>query len=322
MDSRGIKTRNMKHVSGSEVLKKIEQPKALTPAELDSILREEADAKAAGVGYLARGLVQATMPHSKPDNFYFERRNGNYTLSMMGHPRIGLPYGIVPRMVMIWLSTEAVLKQEVIKQSRELILGDSLSAFMQELGMAPTGGKWGSITRLREQTHKLFTSAVSCLYMEKANFEHSRIVAETGFRIADEHQLFWDPKRPDQRGLFSNRVKLSEMFFKELLDSPVILNRNALKALPRSPMAIDIFVWLSYRMSYLHTKTTISWPMLQAQFGAEYKETRDFKANFLKRLKEVLAIYTAARVEVSETGLVLKPSSTFVPKLPPAKDHA
>lgn len=46
---------------------------------------EAQDAREAGaLGYMARALVQATLPHSRPETNEFERRNGAFTLVMIG----------------------------------------------------------------------------------------------------------------------------------------------------------------------------------------------------------------------------------------------
>ena len=59
----------------------------------------------------------------------------------------------------------------------------------------------------------------------------------------------------------------------------------ALKLLKRSPLALDIYFWLTYRMSYLQKDTLIPWEFLQMQFGAYYatdgRGPRDFKKKFL-----------------------------------------
>ena len=74
----------------------------------DALAIEAQDAKEAGaLGYMARALVQATLPHSKPDNNEFERRNGAFTLVMLAPSKIGLPYGVIPRLMMAWMTTEA-----------------------------------------------------------------------------------------------------------------------------------------------------------------------------------------------------------------------
>jgi hypothetical protein len=88
-----------------------------------------------------------------------------------------------------------------------------------------------------------------------------------------------------------------------------------LKALSKSPMALDIYVWLTYRMSYLRRDTTIPWPALQAQFGADYERTRDFKTAFVEHLRKVLTVYPDAKVQPVEHGLVLHPSPPHVPRI-------
>jgi hypothetical protein len=222
---------------------------------------------------------------------------------MMAPPKVGLSYGVIPRLLMAWLTTEAVRLR-----SRDLILGESLSDFMRQLGMVPTGGRWGTITRLREQTRRLFTCSVSCLYEDQQRH------AGMGFTITDAHILWWDPKSPDQADLFDSMVRLSERFYEEIISRPVPIDLRALRALSKSPLSIDVYVWLTYRMSYLRREVTIPWLALQVQFGADYKQTRDFKAAFLEHLRRVLQLYRECKVEVLDAGLKLKPSPTHIPR--------
>jgi len=271
-------------------------------AECLALEVEEAE-KAGALGFMARALVQATMPHSKSEVPYFERRNGAFTLTIMAPPRIGLPYGSVPRILMAWVTTEATRTR-----TRELILGVSLSAFMRELGMVATGGRWGSITRLRNQAHRLFSSTISLDYRDE------RRLAGQNFVIADRHMLWWDPRNPDQTELFNSSVMLSEPFFREIIDRPVPIDMRALKTLSRSPMQLDLYCWLTYRMSYLRKRTVIPWEALELQFGADYALTRQFKFEFIKNLAHVLSVYPA-KVESSPGGLILRPSPTHVPRL-------
>jgi hypothetical protein len=91
---------------------------------------------------------------------------------------------------------------------------------------------------------------------------------------------------------------------------------RALKALKRSPLALDIYCWLTYRMSYLRKATEIPWAALQTQFGADYSRTIDFKVNFLKHFQAVLVVYPEAKVEEGERGLLLRPSKPHIAKLP------
>ena len=263
---------------------------------------EAEDAKAAGtLGYMARIFLQASLPHRKVDGVEFVRKNGKLTLSLMSPSKFGLPYGTIPRLLLAWLSTEAVRTQ-----SRELILGDSLSAFMRELDMVPTGGRWGSITRLKTQTARLFASTVTAIYQDGS------LTALSGVKVADKAMFWWDPKKPEQLALWESKVVLTDAFFQEVVTRPVPVDLRVLKALKKSPLALDLYGWLTYRMSYLRRPVEVPWEALANQFGSDYGRLRAFKAALLTELKKVVTVYPEARVEEGERGLWLKPSPTHV----------
>ena len=275
---------------------------------------EAEEAREAGaLGYMARALVQATIPHRATTESAFTRKNGNYTFTMLANPKAGLPYGSVPRLLLAWLATEAVTTQ-----SRELELGNSLSDFMRQLDMVPTGGRWGSITRLKSQTSRLFSSFIQCTYTAKDDTGKVQEAIQN-MVIADSANLWWEPKSANQASLFASTVTLSENFYTEIVCNPVPVDIRALKALKKSPMALDIYCWLTYRMSYLSKPTNIPWEGLQAQFGAGYPDTaqgkRDFKKNFLLHMKKVLTVYPDARAGEGVSGLLIRPSKPHIPKL-------
>ena len=283
--------------------------KTLTPQTIDTLINqalaiEDEQAQDAGaLGFMARAMVQATLPHSKVAGNEFTRVNGNYSLTIMAPSSIGLPYGTIPRLLLAWLTTEAVKTK-----CRELELGDSLSGFMAELDMMPTGGRWGSITRLKDQSRRLFSSSITALYEDGPSF------AVINQAVADRAQFWWDNKNPEQAGLWKSTVTLSENFFNEVIDRPVPIDMRAVKALKKSPMALDIYTWLTYRASYLKRSTVIPWSSLAQQFGSNYAELRNFKAAFLNELKKVVLVYGQVQVEITEHGLAVKPSLTHISK--------
>jgi len=273
----------------------------------EALVIEAESAKEAGaIGYMARVLTQATIPHKKVEGNEFSRSNGIFTLSIISPSRIGLPHGSIPRLLLAWLTTEAVRTKQ-----NEVILGHTLSKFMENLGLIPTGGRWGTITRLRQQMQKLFSSSVNCIYEEK-----KQVSSEIGFKIASEYHLWWEPKNPEQSTLWQSTVKLSRDFFDEIIDRPVPIDMRALKALSRSPLALDIYCWLTYRLSYLKKPSSIPWKALQLQFGADYSRTRDFRNKFLTQLKSVCLIYPEAKLDTNENSLILKPSKSHIQSLP------
>ena len=83
-----------------------------------------------------------------------------------------LPFGNYPRLLLAWVSTEAVRTQ-----SRVIVLGSSLAKFMRELGIYSSGGREG--TKLRNQMRRLFDCTVQLTYndMNVERFVRSPIAA-------------------------------------------------------------------------------------------------------------------------------------------------
>jgi hypothetical protein len=273
-------------------------------------IEAESAQEAGAMGYMARALVQATMPHKRTAGDVFLRQNGNLTLRMMADPRAGLPYGTLPRLLVAWLTTEAARTKE-----RTLTLGPTLSSFMAKLDLTPRGGARGDITRLKDQLRRTFSCAIACLYDAEEYEAYLRLA------IADDYILWWDKRRPEEV-TWQSTVTLGERFFAEAAACPVPVDMRALKALTRSPLAIDIYTWLSYRMSYLNRRTAIPWEVLQAQFGADYPLTdqgkRNFKRKFLQQLRKVHVLYPQARFEVTGDCLVLLPGKSHIPAARPS----
>lgn len=283
----------------------------MKPKNIDKLVQEafeiEAeDARQAGaVGYMARALVQATLPHRKLDDMYFERRNGLFKLTIMAPPDIGLPFGNIPRLLVAWLTTEAVRTKQ-----REVFLGQSLREFMRQLDFTSSGGKQGSIGRMKEQMKRLFSASISCTYDNGKNWAIKHV------QPVSEASLWWDPNLQDTQNEFQSVIKLGESFYKEAITSPIPINMQALKGLKYSSLALDIYCWLTYRFSYLRHKAEIPWEILQLQFGSSYAHNnqglRNFKKAFLQELKCVLTFYPQAVVNTTQSSIILYPSKTHI----------
>ncbi len=83
-----------------------------------------------------------------------------------------------------------------------------------------------------------------------------------------------------------------------------------------SPLALDLYTWLTYRMSYLRKPTLIPWKGLQAQLGADYARPRDLRRTALARLEDVVAAYPELRIRGESEGLRLYPSPPHVTSHP------
>jgi len=256
------------------------------------------------LGFTARSLVLCTLPHSDPKTTHFKRKNGNYTLTLAAlSDEIGLPYGTVPRLLLAWISTEIVKTK-----SKTLILGSSLSEFLREIGLSRQGGKRGDITRLREQMRRLFSCYVSCDYHDKNRD------ATDGFKIVKKAETWWHPQNSEQAGLWQSSLTVSDEFYDEVISAPIPIDLGALKALKGSAMQLDLYMWLTFRNSYLKTETAITWAQLQMQFGSGYVRIDNFKAAFLVALKKVKVVYPGADVRAVDIGILIAPSATHIKK--------
>lgn len=291
----------------------------------ESLAIEYEDAKSAGMlGYMARSLVQATLPHTDPKQSYFERTNGIVTLSIVGRPSVGIPYGSVPRSLLAWICSEAVLTQ-----SRELELGRSQSEFLGKLGMSNDGHYIGS---LKKQAHRLFSSMISLTGTTDAELGLENVV------IAKRAFLFWNPKKPDERSLWESTLTLTSDFFDDVTKAPVPVDLRVLHHLRQSPLAMDIYTWACYRQFLLKAKgqgmVKIPWGALMAQFGSSYgtksqevitdekelkkredQAVRNFRHKFMKRLSEVGIFYPelADGIEDSPRFLIMKSVKLHIP---------
>ena len=120
------------------------------------------------MGFMARMMALCSLPRTNPGNQHqYKRQNGPYKLIMVAGGDNKLPFGNLPRLLLAGVSTEAVRTQ-----SRELVLGRSLSEFMRSLGInSDSGGARGEQTRLRNQMNRLFSATVSLIYEDKSGFK-------------------------------------------------------------------------------------------------------------------------------------------------------
>lgn len=232
---------------------------------------ENPDARSVGaVGYYCRWLAMATLPHSATSATVHHRRNGHYNLTVLAPE---LPYGTYPRLLLLFLCTQAVRTR-----SRTIEMGH-LSKFLREWGLAATGGTEGTIQRLRQHCLRLFSTTFNFTFFGR---EGSGICNVPPVERAVE---LWEPTSK------ATVVQLSGQFFNETTTRPIPVDLRTCRTLARlrSPMAMDLYVWLTHRVSYLTDTTVIPWELLHQQFGSEASTVRAFRRRFQKWLTVTLA---------------------------------
>ena len=220
-----------------------------------------------------------------------------------------LPYGNLPRLLLAWVCTEAVRTQ-----CRELALGASLSEFMRKLDIYSTsGGTTGGRTRLRNQMDRLFNAHVSLIYKDESG------KASVNSQIASRTEFWWNPKRPDEPTLWKSKIELGWDFFQEIIRHPVPIDMNILKALKRSSLGLDWYLWLNYRTFTLKRPMRLSWPSLYRQFGADTAKADNkvaqqaFRRDCLRELKKIKAAWPELNYSTAKGVLILSPSRAAIP---------
>jgi Plasmid encoded RepA protein len=281
----------MERVGNSPPLKKIiNQARAnvVTPAHrklVEAALEIQANPNEADEAFMARHLVQCTLPHTNPGKVEaWERRNGNLTLVIRPgwdsekRSSIGYPYGVIPRLLLFWMTTEAARVKNradlTLDEKRTITLGHNLSAFMRQLGLIPSSagaGKRSDARRLQNQMERLFRSIISFEIHTTEPHRHGKSWLD--MQAASRGQLWWSPKDPDQGALWGSWITLGEDFYKAITSSMVPCDMQALRALKRSPLALDLYalaIHKAFMANKRNAKEFIPWNGLSMQLGADY----------------------------------------------------
>jgi hypothetical protein len=268
-----------------------------------------------GVNYLHSGFCQAALPHREPKNPMepWLRRNGAYQLII--RPGIlplrdkiipiGVPYGTKARLIMIYFQTEAVRNR-----SQVVDLGPTMASWLKKMGLNTSGGPRGTYAPVREQALRIARCEFTMRF--ERNSTEARLADQ---RIVDGMDLWRDDSSSDDLfrtgGEWVRHVKLSDAFFEHLMEHSVPLSEEAIARLKHSSLALDLYVWLTYRLHSLRREMTIPWYALSEHFGSESNH-RLLAFRLKEVLKDVTAVYPEANVEASSKGLVLRPSKSSV----------
>ena len=263
------------------------------------------------LGFMARLLALCSLPRTNPGNqLQYRRVNGPYQLYVIAGGGNKLPFGNIPRLLLAWVCTEAVRTQ-----SRELILGASLSEFMGKLGMDSVGG---TRTRLRNQMRRLFNAHVQLVYEDKLG------EASVSSSVTSRTEFWWDTKRPDMPMLWDSKIRLGLDFFNEIIRQPVPLDMNTLTAIKRCSLGLDLYLWLTYRTFSLKRPLRLSWRQVYCQFGVDPSKASDkqavkfFRRRVLRELKKIKIAWPELDYTTVPGLLILHPST---PAFPPASGH-
>lgn len=271
------------------------------------------------VGYYPETFISFSLPYRAPvvrtadgektavPSLVWERRNGNFILSMTAgavttvdkegkeHREFVMPSGKYSRLVLHWLCSEAIAAG-----GPEIELSTSWKGFLNAFHLT-----WSPKTA-REVERQL--RALLALRLESTTITP----AEEGTNIRtiscvvgkDVDLTFTQDGALDDR---KSRIVLSQEFWEQVVTLwPVPHNKklwDQLVASTKSPLTLDVFLWLSHRLHRIEgadigKSPVLSWDSLASQFGADGR-VKKFREAFIKASREIEAIdpQLIARVE-------------------------
>jgi hypothetical protein len=282
--------------------------------------------------FVSREMVQATLPHKNPGDVpAWSRTNGNYALTIQPgwdtweKQSFGYPYGTIPRLLIFWLTTEALRTG-----NRHVELGDHLADFMRKLGLdSSRGGVRSDAYRLRDQMERLFRARISFEYRDDQQ------QSWLDMQIAPKGMQWWSHNLNEQPTLWENWIELGEEFYKAITAYPVPVNMDALQVLKKSPLALDLYAWLTnqaFRASSSKRARKVAWRSLHEQLGSDYTDVQNFRRKAIDAIRKIEVVYPELQVEMIEGGLSVKPCGPAIPSkhlktaekpaLPPAQPLA
>ncbi len=258
------------------------------------------------MGITHAGFAMTSLPHKRIKEAFW-RRDGHRTTLLIESGRdrhgtpVGVPYGSIARLILLYLQTEAVRTN-----SPEVELGRSMKSWMSRMSLT-TGGKTYQL--VTEQARRISACRLT-FFTDRGNGAESRhngafvqdAISLTGL-VDEDHPTLWQ-----------DRVRLDEGFWRSLRNHPVPVREEAIRTIGTRSLAIDVYVWLAYRLHSLARPAFISWAAVHGQFGAGFRLVRQIKPTFLDALNLALAVYPEARVDADKEGIVLHPSPPAVPK--------
>jgi hypothetical protein len=257
------------------------------------------------IGIAHAGFAMAALPHKRTQAAVWERDSGQIKLLVesgldSAKQPIGIPYGSIARMILLYLQTQAVRTK-----SRDVELGASMNAWLGAMGITVGGNTYRLV---REQAHRI--SRCRLTFFRRTQ---SAEMVTNGAFVRDAI-LPLNPGPSVQGNLWQESVRLDEGFYQSLIEHPLPLREAAIRKISSRSLAIDLYIWLAYRLHVLCGPLAVTWPALHGQFGEGYKEVRFFRRDVLPSLRLALAVYPEAQVEIDEKrGLMLLPSPPPVP---------
>jgi hypothetical protein len=259
--------------------------------------REEAD----DLGFMSRLLLMVNLPYRDlgKDKRVWVRRNGKVSIIVVptydkNGISLGIPYGTYPRLILAYLVTQAVKTQ-----SPMIYLGKGFRDFINLIGLQKGGHQSQNV---KKQLERVLSTSFSWVY------EIENTQSRTNIQVSHQSHLWWNPKKANQETIWESHIELNHHFFKEIVHHAVPLDLRVLSVLKNSPLGLDLYMFISWRIFKINKPVYISWESLQQQLGGQYNDLKEFARDCRSHIIRIKALYPALNINFIKGRLCLKPS--------------
>lgn len=262
--------------------------------------------------FLHSALCAMSLPTKRPkdETAPIIREDGRYALAINPRPvlqdidgkkvmqSLGVPFGSYPRVALIY-----ILSQAVQQRSRDVFLGKNFTDWMRRLGYQTISyGPRGTASLMKQQVDRL----LACEW--QIRWEGSE-ADDNAFAVRDVKLSSEYAGSLAKDGAFAREIRMSEVFYKHLVEHAVPLNEVAIRELKGTPTALDLYTYLAYRLPRVTSERgqAISWAQLAKHLG-NAADNKRFRQTVRQTMQLVSSVYPNANVDVSGRKVVLYPS--------------
>lgn len=250
------------------------------------------------LGYLLPGFINLSLPNAAVKTPSWVRTNGSQTLTVTAGTGIGpdgsesfIPYGKMARAALMFLCTDAVVTGHPI-----IPVSQTYRGFLKQLGVTWNARNCAQAIRQLQAVAASHITLTTTSEQEDATAKVDNERFTISFR---DHMVFrgvGDGRLADPEESY---IELSSDFMRLVAEhgaAPIRADAwRHLLGSSKTPLALDLYVWLSYRLYSIKVPVRISWAQLHQQFGSGGDVVR-FKAKFRAALDQVKQVYPEANV--------------------------
>lgn len=241
-----------------------------------------------GLTFVPPLFAQLYLPQRAILSHTWTVENPNYRLTISTSEKRQIPYGCFPRLLLAYISTEIIRKG-----NPEIDLGKSQRELLTRLGFLNTG----HYIRLFDQAAlDLFSSQIELQIKNPRATSQKEIQGDYLFFKVARRLLLWENQSDGEKKEWTKKLFISQDFFNYVDKARgVPINYLRLSSLNKSALAMDLYVWLLYRLYILQRSRNqhclLTFEELKQQFQPNSSQSSfHFKAKFLNCLSMVLPL--------------------------------